>query len=122
MAPGILDERGAQTDITSGDHAPSPFQPTGVLEKFDYEDVTPVIGREFPTLNIVEDLLNAPDADDLLRELAVTSTNSHHPLPYNNRSAPLTHFKSPAAVSSSFAPKTISPTHSKNPSLAASAA
>ncbi|KAJ4290384.1 hypothetical protein N0V90_010600 [Kalmusia sp. IMI 367209] len=53
-------------------HASEPLKPTAALEKFDYEDVTPIIGREFPTLNIVDDLVNAENADELLRELAIT--------------------------------------------------
>ncbi|KAF1948680.1 taurine catabolism dioxygenase [Byssothecium circinans] len=72
MAPGILSDNTAPSDVKSNDHAAQPFKPTGALDKFDYEDLTPVIGREFPKLNIVDDILNAPDADDLIRELAVT--------------------------------------------------
>lgn len=45
---------------------------TGVLDQFDSFDVTPVIGREFPDVNLVE-WLQAPNADELLRELALTS-------------------------------------------------
>lgn len=51
-----------------------PLQLSGVLEQFEYEDTTPVIGREFPDVNIVDDLLGAGNADELLRELAITST------------------------------------------------
>ncbi|KAK5050862.1 hypothetical protein LTR84_003421 [Exophiala bonariae] len=51
---------------------PKPLKQSGSLDKFDSEDVTPVIGREFPTANIVDDLLNAADADTLLRDLAIT--------------------------------------------------
>lgn len=52
---------------------PQPLKQSGSLDKFDSEEVTPVIGREFPSTNIVDDLLNAPDADTLLRDLAITS-------------------------------------------------
>lgn len=52
---------------------PQPLKQSGSLDKFDSEDVTPVIGREFPATNIVDDFLNAPDADALLRDLAITS-------------------------------------------------
>ncbi|KAL5093994.1 hypothetical protein Trisim1_009464 [Trichoderma cf. simile WF8] len=44
---------------------------TGALDQFESFDITPVIGREFPKANLV-DLLNAPNSDDLIRELAVT--------------------------------------------------
>lgn len=55
-----------------GDY-PEPLKQTGVLERFEYEDVTPVIGREFPSANIVDDFLNSLDGDALLRDLAITS-------------------------------------------------
>ncbi|RQM08841.1 hypothetical protein DH86_00002965 [Scytalidium sp. 3C] len=44
---------------------------SGVLEQFEYFDVTPVIGREFANVNLV-DWLKAPNSDELLRELALT--------------------------------------------------
>ncbi|OJJ44467.1 hypothetical protein ASPZODRAFT_145020 [Penicilliopsis zonata CBS 506.65] len=47
------------------------MQTSGALD-FPFEETTPVIGREYPTLNIVDDILNAPNADDLLRDLAIT--------------------------------------------------
>lgn len=50
-----------------------PLQPSGALAKFKYEDTTPEIGREFFNVNIVDQLLNAPNADELLRDLAITS-------------------------------------------------
>ncbi|KAM0806521.1 putative TauD/TfdA-like domain-containing protein [Seiridium cardinale] len=48
-----------------------PLKPTGKLDKFEKVDVTPVIGTEFPTVNLI-DWLEAPDSDELLRELAIT--------------------------------------------------
>ncbi|KAF2730067.1 taurine dioxygenase family protein [Polyplosphaeria fusca] len=73
MAPGILSDASADGNIpTRAKYQFEPLKPTGALDKFGFEDVTPVIGREFPSLNIVDDLLNAEDADVLLRELAVT--------------------------------------------------
>ncbi|KAE9978012.1 hypothetical protein EG328_001716 [Venturia inaequalis] len=49
-----------------------PLKKSGVLEAaFGFEDITPTIGREI-TAQIVEDILNAPNADDLLRDLAIT--------------------------------------------------
>ncbi|OTA98587.1 hypothetical protein M426DRAFT_325855 [Hypoxylon sp. CI-4A] len=50
----------------------SPLALIGSLEKFSYEDTTPAIGREFPNVNIVDDLLHADNADDLIRDLAIT--------------------------------------------------
>ncbi|KAK8019005.1 taurine dioxygenase family protein [Apiospora arundinis] len=51
---------------------PKPMKLTGVLERFRYIDSTPAIGREFPDLNIVDDLLNAQNVDELVRDLAIT--------------------------------------------------
>lgn len=52
---------------------PAPLQKTGALNKFIYEDTTPVIGREFPSVNVVEEILNADNSDELIRDLAITS-------------------------------------------------
>ncbi|PVH69979.1 taurine dioxygenase family protein [Cadophora sp. DSE1049] len=50
-----------------------PLKKTGVLDSaFEFEDVTPVIGREYPSARIVEDILGAPNADELIRDLAIT--------------------------------------------------
>lgn len=46
-----------------------PLRPTGILDEFHHVDLTPVIGREYPAASLV-DWINAPDADELLKELA----------------------------------------------------
>lgn len=52
----------------------TPLRKTGVLDDaFKFEETTPVIGMEYPNTNIVNDLLNATNADELLRDLAITS-------------------------------------------------
>ncbi|KAJ9302071.1 hypothetical protein DTO271G3_937 [Paecilomyces variotii] len=51
---------------------PAPLKPSGSLDKFAFEETTPVIGREFPNVNIVNDILNAPNSDELVRDLAIT--------------------------------------------------
>jgi len=51
---------------------PQPLRTTGVLDQFEFFDVTPVIGREFPKANLVE-WLEAPNSDELIRDLAITS-------------------------------------------------
>lgn len=55
---------------------PSPLRFNGALDRFDSEDTTPAIGREFINVNIVDDLLNAPNSDELIQDLAITSTMS----------------------------------------------
>ncbi|KAK4618237.1 Alpha-ketoglutarate-dependent dioxygenase [Fulvia fulva] len=61
----------AQPAALSGSSRRRPLQPTGVLDGVDHIDLTPVIGREFPTAKLV-DWINATNADELLRELAYT--------------------------------------------------
>jgi hypothetical protein len=52
----------------------APLKKTGSLDAaFTFDDVTPTIGREYLTAQIVEDILHAPNSDDLLRDLAITS-------------------------------------------------
>lgn len=74
MAPGIQDaslpSRPAAKD---GNTYPAPLKLTGALDKFSFEDSTPAIGREFHNVNIVDDLLNAENADELIRDVAITS-------------------------------------------------
>lgn len=51
--------------------ARQPLEYRGKLDEFNSFDVTPVIGREFPDAKLV-DWLQAPNSDELLRDLAVT--------------------------------------------------
>jgi hypothetical protein len=55
--------------------ARQPLEYRGKLDEFNSFDVTPVIGREFPNAKLV-DWLRAPNSDELLRDLAVTSTQT----------------------------------------------
>lgn len=45
---------------------------TGALDQYEHFEVTPVIGREYTSINLVE-LLEAPNSEELLKELALTS-------------------------------------------------
>ena len=79
MAPSVaVDESTQDLPIHSKGQAPypQPLKLSGALEKFAHEDTTPTIGREFPGINIVDDLLNAENADELIRDLAITSKSS----------------------------------------------
>jgi hypothetical protein len=49
-----------------------PLKSSGSLKKFESIDITPIIGTEYPTANLVE-WINSPNADDLLRDLAIQS-------------------------------------------------
>ncbi|CAI4219796.1 unnamed protein product [Parascedosporium putredinis] len=55
---------------------PEPLKPSGALDQFNHVEVTPVIGREYPHVNVVDDLLNAGNSDELLRDLAITNYTS----------------------------------------------
>ena len=52
--------------------AREPLKPSGVLDAFESFEVTPIIGREYPNASL-KDFLRAPNSDDLLRDLAITS-------------------------------------------------
>ena len=52
-----------------------PLELNGSLETFDYFDVTPIIGREFQNVDVVE-WLQAPNSDELIRDLAITSRSN----------------------------------------------
>jgi hypothetical protein len=80
MAPGILSDipvrsNGESTpDTVANDGYPrEPLKLSGALDQFKYEDSTPVIGREFFDVDIVNDILNAENAEERLRDLAITS-------------------------------------------------
>ena len=79
MAPSAIETQ-PQTDVPilpSKTAATKPWvQSTGILDNYESFEVTPVIGREYPHANLA-DWLKAPNADDLLRELALTSKS--HP-------------------------------------------
>jgi hypothetical protein len=77
MAPSIVE---TETEI-----APSVFKhkepllDSGSLNKYEQIEVTPTIGLEFPTANVV-DWLHAENSDDLIHDLAIKSMciNKHH--------------------------------------------
>jgi hypothetical protein len=49
----------------------SPLKNSGSLNQFKHFDVTTAVGREFPDVQL-SDLVNASNADTLLRDLAIT--------------------------------------------------
>ena len=50
-----------------------PLKKTGIIDEFKFLESTPSLGREYPTLNIADDILKAPNADELIRDMAITS-------------------------------------------------
>ena len=55
--------------------AREPLSPSGALDRFEHVESTPVIGREYANVNVVNDILNAENSDELIRDLAITSTS-----------------------------------------------
>lgn len=54
-----------------------PLRYSGSLDQYKQNDLTPIIGTEFPSANLVE-WINAPNADELLRDLAIKSKLPNH--------------------------------------------
>ena len=74
----IMAPAATETDsvpVTSKGTRPAPLKLSGVLSQFRSKELTPVIGTEFFDVNLVE-WLNAPNADELLRDLAITGRPS----------------------------------------------
>jgi hypothetical protein len=69
---------------TQSQYPRKPLELKDVLDSYQF-DVTPVIGREFVDVNLKE-WLRAPNSDDLIRDLAITSkhTIALHPKPSTN--------------------------------------
>lgn len=100
MAPSAVEsEPVTQTTINTKARAYSTL--TGALSDVESFDVTPSIGREFPKANLVE-WLEAPNSDELLRDLAVTSKFT--PGTSDSNGVKLI-IQSPSEASYSFAPK-----------------
>lgn len=70
------------SDVPGDEEAPEvltnhrePLKLSGALDQFGSFDVTPIIGREFVDVSLAK-LLRAPNSDDLIRDLAITSKRS----------------------------------------------
>jgi hypothetical protein len=55
-----------------------PLEYSGSLDSFSHLDLTPVIGREYTGLQVV-DILSSSECDRLIRDLAVTSRYPRSP-------------------------------------------
>jgi hypothetical protein len=72
MAPSAVDDQATSVPIIAKRVHREPLKLSSALDGYEHFDVTPIIGREFPTANLV-DWLNSPNADELIRDLAITS-------------------------------------------------
>jgi hypothetical protein len=67
---------GAPNGVTDGaSMIREPLKLKGVLDQFKSFDVTPAIGREYENANL-KNWLKAPNSDDLIRDLAITSLST----------------------------------------------
>ena len=82
-----------------------PLKLSGALNQFEHFDVTPVIGREYVNVNLAE-LLRAPNSDDLIRDLAITSMSKHLPGTLSLTTNIIAYNQYPSVESSSSASKT----------------
>lgn len=57
-------------ELLTGHH--EPLKLSGALDQFEHFDVTPIIGREYANVDLAA-WLRAPNSDELLRDLAITS-------------------------------------------------
>ncbi|KAJ3035554.1 hypothetical protein HDV00_003651 [Rhizophlyctis rosea] len=64
----LTDNIKASLNIGSTPNATKPLKASGNLDKYEHFDVTPVIGREYPSVQISQIL----DNDELIRDLAIT--------------------------------------------------
>ncbi|TVY41813.1 putative alpha-ketoglutarate-dependent sulfonate dioxygenase [Lachnellula subtilissima] len=72
MAPSATESITSTTVPEGKFKAEKPWvKSTGVLDQFESFETTPIIGREFPHASLVS-WLQAPNSDQLLRELALT--------------------------------------------------
>lgn len=74
--PNILGSHVETTKALPKSRQREPLQPNGPLDDYGWFDVTPVIGRGYPTANL-KDWHHAPNSDELLKELAITSEYRH---------------------------------------------
>lgn len=72
-----------------------PLKLSGALDQFEHFDVTPVIGREYVNVNLAE-LLRAPNSDDLIRDLAITSMSKAPRQYFTRTNMPLVAISLPA--------------------------
>ncbi|KAL2200206.1 hypothetical protein P885DRAFT_28571 [Corynascus similis CBS 632.67] len=68
MAPSAID---AEIPVVTKSSPREPLKLSGALDSYEQFDVTPVIGREYPTAKL-DQWLDAPNSDELLRDLAIT--------------------------------------------------
>lgn len=77
MAPSAVEVQTAADAVLLPGKAAAPstkswVKSTGVLDQFEHIELTTVIGREYPNADVAA-WLQAPNSDELIKELALTS-------------------------------------------------
>ncbi|EOD46299.1 putative alpha-ketoglutarate-dependent taurine dioxygenase protein [Neofusicoccum parvum UCRNP2] len=71
MAPSAIEHEVVVPSSKSEVPHREPLKLSGALDKYESFEVTPIIGTEFKDVNLAE-WINAPNSDELLRDLAIT--------------------------------------------------
>lgn len=74
MTPSAIESSLELLEHTKNGTAKSLYlKSSGFLDAFKSDDLTPVIGTEFPEANIVDDFLDSKDSEQRLKDLAIRS-------------------------------------------------
>ena len=75
MAPTALQAESAPKtyEFPKSKLATYPLKSTGSIDSFKQIILTPIIGTEYPETNIVDEILNASNAEQRIRDLAIKS-------------------------------------------------
>lgn len=76
--PSATDNGSNGTSVGVSDHGiptscpscPEPLKYSGSLDHLPFFEITPIIGREYPTVKVI-DILNAPNFEQQIRDLAI---------------------------------------------------
>ena len=72
----ILRIMGSLPELSKSSPSYPPFDNAGTLDDVKQVHVTPCLGSEFKDVDVTE-WLRAPNSDDILRDLALTSERQH---------------------------------------------
>ncbi len=73
LPANAIEQKAVIEDNSDQPTSREPLKLKGALDHFKSFDVTPVIGKEYPDAKLT-DWLNAPNSDELIRDLSITSS------------------------------------------------
>lgn len=74
---------------TSCPSCPEPLKYSGSLDQYEYFELSPIIGREYPKVKVT-DILHAPNSEQQIRDLAIIISERGVVL-YVSRACPQVH-------------------------------